>query len=301
MIGLINNLKEKLFYQDFWRVGYFYDESDYATKPLEQYNIKWLVVDDYDYNADPFVFNINGVDYIAYEVYSLSKVNGKIKCVDLLNGHSTNFFDEVNKIKGHKSFPQILYYEGQIYCIPETSDLTKVSIYKFCYDRNKFFFESDILVGEKWIDTVILEKDNVFYLFASTVDEPFKQQLYISDTINGGFKKHPKSPICVSREYGRNGGKIFSNNLYRVSQNCTEYYGMNVTIHKINILTPTDYEEQIIEKIYPVNPYSYGLHTYTSLDNLHVFDGKVRLFRFSNFFRKTFVKICKKLNLEFSY
>ena len=77
------------------------------------------------------------------------------------------------------------------------------------------------------------------------------QELYVSDNLlNGTFIMHPCSPICISHEYGRNGGSLikYGNQLLRVSQDCHENYGENVSLHQINKLDNTNYEEQLFKR-----------------------------------------------------
>ena len=68
--------------------------------------------------------------------------------------------------------------------------------------------------------------------------------------IDGIFTKHPSSPLCVSHEYGRNGGALidFDGKLLRVSQDCHKEYGENVSLLEIVKLDEHCYEEQLYKR-----------------------------------------------------
>ena len=72
----------------------------------------------------------------------------------------------------------------------------------------------------------------------------------MSKNITGPYKEHPKSPIYVGNDYGRNSGSVFKyqGNWMRPTQDCKEGYGENVSIFKIDILSETDYHETLFKK-----------------------------------------------------
>ena len=85
----------------------------------------------------------------------------------------------------------------------------------------------------------------------------YHQELYITDDLlKGTFIKHPMSPICVSNEFGRNGGSLiqYNNKLLRVTQDCHKNYGDNISLMEISILDETNYKEQLFKQnVFPKN------------------------------------------------
>ena len=156
---------KKFIDQDFWRIGLIREHPlDVIINGLNSYDIHWFNFTDKDFEADPFVFTLNNKDYIAYEIFDYSHGNGKIECVDF-DGKRYDFFDDVNKIVGHKSFPFTFEEENELYSIIETSDLNEMSLYKF--NGIKFEKVKTLLSGGKYIDSCVKKVDGVFYLFRS--------------------------------------------------------------------------------------------------------------------------------------
>ena len=277
---------KKIIDQDFWRIGLIREHPlDVIINGLNSYDIHWFNFTDKDFEADPFVFTLNNKDYIAYEIFDYSHGNGKIECVDFY-GNRYDFFEDVNKIVGHKSFPFIFEEEKELYSIIETSDLNEISLYKF--NGIKFEKIKVLLSDGKYIDSCIKKVDGVFYLFTSTSNDPFKQQLFFADTLLGNYQQHPCSPIANDNAFGRNGGPIIDrdNNYYRVCQNCAITYGGSLEVMKITTLSKTAYREEFFKDIMPVAPFSDGIHTLSYWGNITVIDSKNILTKYSNIFRK---------------
>jgi len=109
-----------------------------------------------------------------------------------------------------------------------------------------------------YVDSHIYQNNGLVYLFTSYMkDWKMTQELYVSnDLINGEFIKHPASPICISHEFGRNGGSLleYDGHLLRVSQDCHKEYGENVSLHIVH-LDAQKYNEQLYKRnIFSNNP-----------------------------------------------
>lgn len=301
---MFNKMKYKLFGQDIWRIGIVNNKAGEILKDgfIEDSYVHYLQVDSYDYEADPFIFKLNNNYHIAYEVFDYNHTNGKLLCVDL-DGNKIDIFSDINKVKGHKSFPFIIDNDGELYCIPETSDLNKISIYKYSESGNKFQDEEVILNGDRFIDSFLYTDSTGFYLFTSTLDNEFSQKLFFSKKIIGPYVEHQCSPIISDSKYGRNGGGIIliDGLLFRVAQNCEKTYGGSLCFMRILTITPEKYEEEFYNEIFPPKKNSSGIHTFSSIDEYVVFDYKVVTYKFVNLFRKIFFKISKKFSFEIPY
>lgn len=255
-----------------------------------------------DYEADPFIFAMNGMAYIAFEKFRYTHGNAKIHCVDI-NGKEYGFFSEINKIKGHKSFPYIFHDGNNVYCIPETSDLNAILLYKFNNEKAKFILERKLLLNGEFIDSFVYKHNEVYYLFTSRVATPYRLELYTAISLYEEFKKHTSSPITDDACHGRNAGGIIKENdsLYRVAQNCSKTYGGSISIRKIEKLAPDCYQEVSFTEIEPLRPYSKGIHTLSYITNMVVIDGKCERFSMKNLFRKIIYKYLKKNGIEINF
>lgn len=294
----MNNFFNKFITQDFWRIGLIQAPSiSVINHGLEKFDIKWFNFTKKDFEADPFIFMINKKYFIAYEIFDYSHGNGKIECVDL-EGNRYPFFDDINAITGHKSYPFIFKENGNIYSIVETSDLDEISIYFF--NGAKFIKKKTLLNNEKYIDTNIKKIDNIFYLFTSTANEPFKQLLFYSDSLFGEYQLHPSSPISNNKKNGRNGGPIIEDNgrYYRIGQNCEHTYGGSLQVMQIEIISTDNYQERYFKDVMPTKPFSDGIHTLSYWGDCTVIDSKNILVSYKNIYRKIKYLCMIKLGIE---
>ncbi|MBD1577874.1 hypothetical protein HC723_15875 [Vibrio sp. S11_S32] len=165
-----------------------------------------------------------------------------------------------------------------------------------------------MLSGAKYVDTCVKQIDDTFYLFTSTADEPFKQQLFFSDSLLGDFQAHPCSPIANDKAFGRNGGPIIertddysSSEYYRVCQNCAVTYGGSLKVMKITEISKSRYKEEFFNDVMPIEPFSDGIHTLSCWDNMTVIDSKNILTKYSNIYRKIKYLVMVKLGTEIPF
>ena len=220
------------------------------------------------FKADPFLFVKDDELYLFYELqygFDPGQIM-MIKTHDLKNWTKPVV---VLKEPFHLSFPFILEDNGEIYMIPESEADNSIRLYKANRDLSSFSFVRTLLSQERstgincnYVDSHIYKKDGYFFLFTSYMkDWKMMQELYVSDNlIKGEFKQHPSSPICISHEFGRNGGSMidFDGFLLRVSQDCHKDYGDNVSLHQVTQLSNKKYEERLyLQNIFLDNPLFY--------------------------------------------
>ena len=210
------------------------------------------------FRADPFMFVKDEELFLFYEIqygFDYGKI-AMIKTRDLVNWSEPVV---VLQESFHLSFPYVFEEDGHIYMIPESQESDTIRLYKANDDLNSFSFVRILLHQERvkglqcnYVDSHLYKKQGLFYLFTSYMkDWKMTQELYISDNLlDGVFIKHPCSPICISHEYGRNGGSIieYEDKLLRVSQDCHKDYGENVSLHQIVELDEQHYTEKLFKR-----------------------------------------------------
>ena len=208
--------------------------------------------------ADPFLFVNGNTLYLFYES-ERSGDYGEIRMMktsDLKNWSSPV---TVLREMFHLSFPFVFEFRGSIYMIPESQEDDSIRLYKGNEDLTRFALERVLMkkartedVSFNFCDSHLLLKDGVFYLFTSVSYQwTYHLELYYTDDIlMHDFVKHPQSPVYVGNDFGRCGGSIIhlDDNYYRVSQNCSESYGGNVSIHRILALNQNIYHEELYKK-----------------------------------------------------
>jgi len=210
------------------------------------------------FRADPFIFVKEEELFLFYEVqygFDCGKI-AMIKTRDLVNWSEPVI---VLQESFHLSFPFVFEENHHIYMIPESQENDSIRLYRANDDLTSFSFVRTLLRQERnkgfqcnYVDSHLYKKEGFFYLFTSYM-ENWKtiQELYVTENlIDGEFRRHPCSPICISHEYGRNGGSIieFEDKLLRVSQDCHENYGENVSLHQILDLDEQCYKEKLFKR-----------------------------------------------------
>lgn len=204
--------------------------------------------------ADPFLVAKDGSLYLFYEEYRY-RGRGIIKMT------STNDLISWSKPlvalseKYHLSYPFVFQHDGQWYMIPETSAAHEVRLYKAVNGAlDSFEYHKTLLrhqQGESFpfmdfCDSSVLLKDDIYYLF-TTINHGKGNELHLfcSDRLDGQYVPHPLSPLIISDKVGRNGGALleYDGGIYRFAQDCEGQYGKNITIFKIDELSPTLYRE----------------------------------------------------------
>lgn len=216
------------------------------------------------YQADSFLFVKDKELFLFYELQHWDDPGyiSMVKTSDLKNWTEPQI---VLRQPYHLSFPYVFEDNGIIYMIPESQESDSIRLYQANEDLTDFTYVRTLLQQERkdgihynFNDSHIYRKDNKYYLFTSyQKDWTYYQELYMADNLlSGTFERHPSSPICVSNEYGRNGGSLiqYGNKLLRVTQDCHENYGDNVSLMEITQLDEQNYQEQLfMRNVFPKN------------------------------------------------
>ena len=165
----------------------------------------------------------------------------------------------------HLSFPYVFEDNGSIYMVPESQESDSIRLYQANDSLTSFTFVRTLLKQEReeglhynLNDSHIYKQEGKYYLFTSyQKDWMYYQELYVTeDLLNGTFVRHPQSPICTSNEYGRNGGSLiqYGNKLLRVTQDCHQNYGDNISLMEVTQLDEQHYQEQLyMRNVFPQN------------------------------------------------
>lgn len=216
------------------------------------------------FQADSFLFVKGDVLYLFYELQHWDDPGtiAMIKTTDLKTWSSPQI---VLKEPFHLSFPFVFEDNGNIYMIPESQESDSIRLYQANDDLTSFSYVRTIMKKEhskdihyNLCDSHIYKKENKYYLFTSYQKNwMYHQELYVSsDLFREEFVRHPMSPICISNEFGRNGGSliIFNEKLFRVTQDCQRNYGDNISLMEITKLSENEYEEHLfLQDVFPKN------------------------------------------------
>lgn len=204
--------------------------------------------------ADPFLFVRDNMLYLFYE--KQNKWYGKGRICMRKTSNLNDWSDEkvVLEEPFHLSFPFVFEDKGCYYMMPETGHDGSVRLYESSDDGlENWTLKTKLLNdGSDWVDSSLIREQDNYYLFTSKMEKvgPYKQCLYVSKGIDGHYVEHPRSPIYVGNDYGRNAGAVFNyqGHWMRPTQDCQSGYGDNVSMFKIETLSTDDYKEELYKK-----------------------------------------------------
>ncbi|MDG5787887.1 hypothetical protein QA612_10285 [Evansella sp. AB-P1] len=289
----------KFFRYEYWNVGI-------VEKPINSFieetepTINWLVNRNNLFYADPFGYKDETGYKLFMEELDYKQVNGFITQAEVhLNSIESNvsFTSPVLKLPSHMSYPYIVEYKNNIYCIPETSEANEVSIYKVDKDRICLRKVKTLISGFPGVDSTVIKYNGFWWLFCTKGNSSIQSDnselyIYYAKELLGDWKAHLLNPVKVDVKSSRPAGTPFISKgvIYRPAQDCSKTYGGRVVLNKITTLTTTQFNEETVSTISPRmdSLYPDGLHTISSVGNVTILDGKRFDYGFHHFIKKIY-------------
>jgi len=248
------------------------------VKNKKQDDVKWMKYSS-GFIADPFFYSKDNKIYIFFEEYIEKKKKGVISIVEFLDNNFINKSIIIEE-NSHLSYPTLIEYDSNLYCIPEQSNGNGLFLYKSLEFPNKW--EKRLLLTGKFSDSEFLFYNNKWWMFCTFETGNYfetnsKLYIYHSDCLESDWTPHINNPVKVDISSARSGGKIFFNNgeIFRPAQDCSEDYGKNLVINKIIKLNEFEFEEVKNTIINPQKSSKYkdGIHHITGNNIYTVIDG----------------------------
>lgn len=282
-----------LIYRERWEIAFqFSDRSILKENKLSMsFRFKPPVKNIY---GDPFPVKMGDKYFLFFEEMAVDEVDykltGHISVIEL--DRKKGPIGKIQKVlerKYHLSYPFIFSWNGEYYMVPETHQNKTVELYRCVSFPDKWEFSKNLLEEIDAVDVTLLEKDQIWWLFASVPQmmpdditgfiQPHMYSLYIyySDSPLGTWQQHPQNPVKTDRKSTRSAGRFFLEDgvYYRPAQDCSPRYGYSLVINQIDLLTTKEYKETECTKILPTVSWdTLGIHTFNSCDDLKVIDYK---------------------------
>ncbi|KAJ4869005.1 Glycosyltransferase family protein 64 protein C5 [Raphanus sativus] len=254
-----------------WSIGVYYGDSPFTLKPIETVNVwrnesaAWPVANPVltcasltnsgfpsNFVADPFLYVQGNTLYLFFENKNPITMQGDIGVAESTDKGATwkplgIALDEA----WHLSFPFVFNYNGQIYMMPESSQIGELRLYRAVNFPLIWKLEK-VILEKPLVDSTIIHHQGNYYLFGSDhssfgTKKNGQLEIWYSSTPLGPWKPHKRNPIYNGKRNvgARNGGRPFSHDgsLYRVGQDCGENYGKRIIIFKIEALSMDEYRE----------------------------------------------------------
>ncbi|KAJ8433306.1 hypothetical protein Cgig2_012874 [Carnegiea gigantea] len=254
-----------------WSIGVFYGDSPFSLQPIEARDVwkdesaAWPVANPVltcasvsnagfpsNFVADPFIHIQDDTMYLFYETKNPVTMQGDIGVSSSTDRGATwkplgIALDE----DWHLSYPYVFNHNGQIYMLPEGSEIGELRLYR-AVDFPLHWKLEKILIKKPLIDASMIKHGTKYWIFASDhggfgAVKNGQLEIWHSDSPLGPWKPHRKNPIHnFDQSFGaRNGGRpfVYNGHLYRVGQDCGETYGKWIRIFRVETLTEEEYKE----------------------------------------------------------
>jgi hypothetical protein len=177
------------------------------------------------------------------------------------------------------SYPYLLQYKGEIYCIPETHQAGEISLYKAQEFPYRWTKVTSLVSNFAGVDSTVFQYENRWWL--ACVDQhtgPYdKLFIWHAPDLCGPWRAHEANPVKTDPHSSRPAGTPFAHDgyLYRPSQDCSRAFGGRIVLNRMLKLTPTEFKEEQAAVVEPDSsgPYPDGTHTLSSVGNVTLIDG----------------------------
>jgi hypothetical protein len=276
---------------DQWFVAYHFSSKDPAEEGVPETSFahfRQLQPPRDHLWADPFPIRHRGQHYLFIEEVNLARNKGHIAVVEFENGNAMRP-EIVLETPHHMSYPFVLPWRGEMFLIPESARAgdspaepaqLSIRVFRARAFPSDWVQEDAMLENLEVFDPTIAEIDGRWWLFciccelgASSWDE---LHLFHAPTPFGPWTPHRRNPVKSDVRSARPAGRLFQRGgqWYRPSQDCSVRYGYGISINRITRLTPTEYEEVVVQHIAP--DWAHNLiatHTLNAAGRLTVVDG----------------------------
>ncbi|MFZ4521814.1 MAG: glucosamine inositolphosphorylceramide transferase family protein [Bacteroidales bacterium] len=288
LLLLIKN-RLKFYYREYitpeiWNVGVLMKplhEVAFSVQEIQEEDVQWLPpLNHTGYLADPSGFVADDGTHILVENFSFGTLKAGISEI-IWDPHPKILPPSAGGINTlhHLSYPFVFECDKNIYCVPESHQSSKITLYRREMPSGRFVEERVLLDGIRAVDPTMFFHQGLWWLFFTSRQYSNTHFfLYHSGDLSGEFRPHRLNPVKTDIRSARPAGTPFlhDNLLYRPAQDCSVTYGGRIAINRVITLTPDHFAEETVRYIEPVkgSRYSSGLHTISGVGDVTLIDGK---------------------------
>lgn len=238
-----------------WSIGIYTGSSPFdLTTPEGVSNPVLTASDVHDFDADivahPFMVVANSRYYLFFTVKYGATDEGGIGLAESEDGFGWDYKQLVIKEPFVLSYPYVFKWKDDYFMIPEAHTETSVRLYRATDFPLEWTYQGDLLSGsEAFISASVAHFQDRWWMFVSPKGNDTLRLAFASD-LTGAWTEHPLSPIVDKNpDIARPGGRLLELDdvLYRMGQDCDPTYGNQVHAFQITELSPTSYQERMIE------------------------------------------------------
>ena len=270
-----------LFRYSVWNIGVVKEPIEKFLTPGYKPSVDWFPVSRRgEFKADPFGLARPPNLEVLFENLDYRRPKGIIYAVETLQAAYVSRPRAIIELPVHMSYPFLLEYKGETYCIPETNRAREISVYRalrFPYEWEK---TGTLLKGVAAIDSTVFEYKERWWLMFTDRERGGDANLYVwhAPDFWGPWQPHANNPVKSDVRSTRPGGTPFfhGGSLYRPTQDCSRTGGGGIVLNRVTRLDETGFEEDLVLTLEPDRngPYPEGFHTLTKAGDYTLVDGK---------------------------
>ncbi|MFM9118734.1 MAG: hypothetical protein ACKOQT_00220, partial [Acidimicrobiaceae bacterium] len=197
--------------------------------------------------ADPFILPSGDL------IFEAARRNSELGQLMTLNDGKLTFVN-TSLIGSHRhlSFPFVVQADGKCFIMPE---MAQSGAQLLCELQNNAITKTHEMIGlenERLIDSVLLNRNETWWLFAGKLGSEFDHLFaWSSSNLFAPYKPHALNPVVIDPSRARNAGGFvnFGTDLYRLGQNNCREYGDGITVCRVLQLDEDNYKEQPISRL----------------------------------------------------
>ena len=179
--------------------------------------------------ADPFVWPLDEGARVIYEEIDRWNGRGHIRSISLRRFSTRQRARLEIEQPYHLSYPFILRWQDDWYCIPESARSGGLDLYVWDTSNSAWRLKRRLLDGTAILDATLFRNEEAWYLFG-TVRGPSAYdtlKIWWSNTLEGEWSPHRNDPAKVDLRSARSAGSFFrvDGQWYSPAQDCTNGYG----------------------------------------------------------------------------
>lgn len=231
--------------------------------------------------ADPFLWDHHGETYCFFEEYDYRTGKGHISAGRLEDDELTDV-RPVLQTGYHLSFPFLFEHDGELYMLPETSEVKRLEVWKCVAFPDRWERHATAFEGLAASDSTLNLVDGTWWLFTNVSRDPFNDmntELHVFRVDGPDLERiepHTFNPVVVDSNRARNAGRILDlgGRHFRPCQdNSHGRYGYGLRVMEIRSLSLDEYDEVETRAITPdFEPGISGCHHLDVRNGRYVID-----------------------------
>ncbi len=234
-----------------WSIGIFSGRSPLKLHPAMSNANPVLTRDDVTdvpavFVADPFMIRVSDRWYMFMEVMNWVSNKGEIGLATSADGLHWDYEQLVLVEPFHLSYPHVFIHAGEYYMVPEARQCGSVCLYRATRFPTDWELHTRILEGSSLVDASPFYRDDRWWMLVGSNDPADTLRLYGSRSLDGTWIEHLASPLIVGNaQLARPAGRVVTvgSRTFRLAQNCSPEYGLDVRAVEINELSESSYRE----------------------------------------------------------